>query len=108
MENKAVFAIVRQLMLIVFPAIWSIFTLWGQTPPNSKKSVNTDYTYFKSGTISVIPSSHQDIAWMDSIGKCIEFRDVRMITPALERMKNNPEFKFSCIDRLNVIRRFKF
>jgi hypothetical protein len=56
-----------------------------RTLTNSKKS--NDYSYFKGGTISVIPSSHQDIAWMDSIGKCIEFRDVQMITPVLKRLK---------------------
>lgn len=71
-----------------------------QTSTSSKKS--NDYTYFQGGTISVIPSSHQDIAWMDSIGKCIEFRDVQMITPVLKRLKENPEFKFSVEDGLSL------
>ena len=53
-------------------------TVVGQLNASPKSD---DYSYFKGGTISVIPSSHQDIAWMDSIGKCIEFRDVQMITP---------------------------
>jgi alpha-mannosidase len=65
--------------------------------PNS-----SDYSYFKGGTISVIPSSHQDIAWMDSIGKCIEFRDVQMITPVLRRLKENAQFKFSVEDGLSL------
>jgi alpha-mannosidase len=60
----------------------------------------TDYSAFKGGTVYVIPSSHQDIAWMDSIGKCVEFRDIKMITPALERMKKNPQFSFSVEDAL--------
>ncbi len=72
----------------------------GQSKVVSTK--NKDSSYFKGGTISVIPSSHQDIAWMDSIGKCIEFRDLKMITPALERLKKNSQFKFSVEDGLSL------
>ncbi|MEI6138364.1 MAG: glycosyl hydrolase-related protein [Mariniphaga sp.] len=63
---------------------------------------NKNFSYFNGGTISVIPSSHQDIAWMDSIGKCIEFRDLKMITPALQRLKKNSQFKFSVEDGLSL------
>ena len=62
----------------------------------------SDYSYFRGGTISVIPSSHQDIAWMDSIGACIEFRDKMMITPVLKRLKENTQFKFSVEDALSL------
>lgn len=75
------------------------FTSDGQTPASPKMG---SYSYFRGGALSVIPSSHQDIAWMDSIGKCIEFRDVRMITPALERLRKNPTFKFSVEDGLSL------
>ena len=61
-----------------------------------------DYSYFKGGAISVVPSSHQDIAWMDSIGKCIEFRDIKMITPVLARLRANNDFKFSVEDGLSL------
>jgi alpha-mannosidase len=61
-----------------------------------------DYSYFRGGSISVVPSSHQDIAWMDSIGKCIEFRDEKMITPVLARLKANSDFKFSVEDGLSL------
>ena len=75
--------------------------IYGQTnkPEAGRK---TDYSYFKGGTISVIPSSHQDIAWMDSIGACIEFRDKMMITPVLKRLRENPGFKFSVEDALSL------
>ena len=69
---------------------------------NASATKSADYSGFNGGTIYVIPSSHQDIAWMDSIGKCIEFRDVRMITPALERLKTNPQFRFSVEDALSL------
>ncbi len=102
METFPVFSKVRSLLFTVFPVLWGTCSVLGQSSAKVKPSGSTDYSYFKGGTVSVIPSSHQDIAWMDSIGKCIEFRDVRMITPALERMKNNPQFKFSVEDGLSL------
>jgi alpha-mannosidase len=66
------------------------------------KAGKGDYSYFRGGKIYVVPSSHQDIAWMDSIGKCIEFRDQKMITPVLERLKANSDFKFSVEDGLSL------
>ncbi len=65
-------------------------------------SGRNDYSGFKGGKIYVVPSSHQDIAWMDSIGKCIEFRDQKMITPVLARLKANQNFKFSVEDGLSL------
>ncbi len=39
---------------------------------------------------------------MDKPEKCIEFRDVHMITPALKRMNENPEFKFNVENAMNL------
>ncbi len=72
-----------------------------QTPAQQGKKTG-DYSAFKGGTIYVIPSSHQDIAWMDSIGACIEFRDKMMITPVLKRLRENPQFRFSVEDALSL------
>lgn len=51
--------------------------------------------YFAGGTIHVICSSHNDIAWFDSPASTIEWRDQRSITPALDRMIANPAVHFS-------------
>ena len=59
--------------------------------------------YFKGGTVHVISSSHQDIGWMDCPEKCIEARDTMVITPALQRMKENPEFRFVMEDVLSLM-----
>src|SRR5659263_520063 len=83
---------VRFLFLSVNLLFSGALSVVGQPNDSSKSG---DYSYFKGGTISVIPSSHQDIAWMDSIGKCIEFRDMQMITPVLKRLKENAQFTFS-------------
>ena len=61
-----------------------------------------DYSYFSGGNIEVVPSSHQDIAWMDTPEKCAEFRDVYMITPALKRLKESKDFRFSVENALNL------
>ncbi len=82
--------------------LFSAFSINAQSKNSAVKVGNADYSYFRGGRISVVPSSHQDIAWMDSIGKCIEFRDVKMITPVLARLKTNPEFKFSVEDGLSL------
>jgi alpha-mannosidase len=60
------------------------------------------YGYFSGGNILVVPSSHQDIAWMDTPEKCAEFRDVYMITPALKRLKESKDFRFSVENALNL------
>ncbi len=89
-------------LLSAFLSLFSTGSANGQPASSGIIPKGNDYYYFKGGTISVIPSSHQDIAWMDSIGKCIEFRDLRMITPALKRLKANPTFKFSVEDALSL------
>lgn len=81
--------------LLLYVILFFSFLLHGQ---ESKK----DYSYFKGGQIHVVSSSHQDIAWMDTPEKCVEFRDVRMITPALKRMAENPEFKFCVENAMNL------
>lgn len=67
----------------------------GQKNYRPATSVNTDHSYFKNGKINIINSSHQDIAWMDSIGACEEWRDKNMITPVLNILANNKNFSFT-------------
>jgi len=61
-----------------------------------------DHSYFTKGRIHIVSSSHQDIAWMDTPEKCIEFRDENMITPALKRMAENSDFKFCVENAMNL------
>ena len=103
MKTTSFFLNFQKYLLVTTGIImWNTLYLTGQTESYRKVYNPSDYSYFKKGTISVIPSSHQDIAWMDSIGKCIEFRDVKMITPVLERLKENDQFKFSVEDVLSL------
>lgn len=76
--------------------------LHAQTNYRPHGSTNTDHSYFKNGSVSFISSSHQDIAWMDSIAACEKFRDEKMISPALEIMKKDPDYCFRVEDALSL------
>ncbi len=54
------------------------------------------------GRLHIISSSHQDIAWMDSPEKCIDFRDKNCITPALAMMAKDPAYSFTMENMLNL------
>jgi alpha-mannosidase len=83
----------------------TLFTIWSssiiaQDNYRPATSVNTDHSYFKDGKINIISSSHQDIAWMDSIGACEKWRDENMITPVLKILENNKNFCYTVEDAL--------
>lgn len=59
-------------------------------------------SYFSKGVIHIIPSSHQDIAWMDSPVNCMNQRDTMMIAPAIKLMEKNPAYVFSVEQVLNL------
>lgn len=68
----------------------------------SAQNAQPNFSYFKNGKLLVVPSSHQDIAYMDRPAKCIEFRDEKMITPALDLLKKSPDFCFSVENAMNL------
>lgn len=52
--------------------------------------------YFSDGgTVYIMSSSHQDIAWMDSPQFCRKWRDQYNVTPALELMKTKKDYRFT-------------
>ncbi len=59
--------------------------------------------YFTDGTVHIISSSHQDIAWMNSPEICIRDRDKKVITPTLNRLKENPDLCFSVETTLQLM-----
>ncbi len=82
-----------KISLVLFVAAILPLTLTGQ-------SANSGY--FSKGVIHIIPSSHQDIAWMDSPANCMLQRDTMMIAPAIELMEKNPNYVFSVEQVLNL------
>lgn len=65
--------------------------------------VSSDWSYFGKGTINIICSSHQDIAWMNTPDSCREERIHKIIIPALDLMDKNPAYKFEMEQTLNLM-----
>jgi len=62
-----------------------------------------DWGYFQNGTIHIIQSSHQDIAWMNTPEYCREERIEDIIIPALNIMKEDNQFTFEMEQTLNLM-----
>ncbi len=65
--------------------------------------VPSDWGYFGKGTIHIICSSHQDIAWMNTPDSCRHERIHDIIIPALDLIDRNPDFKFEMEQTLNLM-----
>ncbi|MCK4992771.1 MAG: hypothetical protein KAS29_19880, partial [Bacteroidales bacterium] len=71
--------------------------------PNTVKSILTlNKSILSQGTIYLMNSSHQDIAWMDSPEKCVLERDTMLITPLIEQARTNPDYRFDIEDALMI------
>ncbi|HVU83346.1 MAG TPA: hypothetical protein VHC50_00805, partial [Puia sp.] len=64
--------------------------------------IPADWGYFKNGTIDIVNTSHQDIAWMNTPDSCREERIHKIIIPALEIAEKNPGFCFGMEQTLNL------
>lgn len=65
--------------------------------------VSSDWGYFGKGTVNIICSSHQDIAWMNTPDSCRSERIHDIIIPALNLIDKNPAFKFEMEQTLNLM-----
>lgn len=55
-----------------------------------------------NGEILLLNSSHQDLAWMDLLEKCIIERDTMLMTPLLNAAVNDPGYRFDIEDVLMI------
>jgi alpha-mannosidase len=65
--------------------------------------VPSEWGYFGKGSINIICSSHQDIAWMNTPDSCKQERIEKIILPALDMIGKNPSFKFEMEQTLNLM-----
>jgi alpha-mannosidase len=65
--------------------------------------VPSDWGYFGKGTVNIICSSHQDIAWMNTPDSCREQRIHDIIIPALDLIDKNPSYRFEMEQTLNLM-----
>ncbi len=75
----------------------------GETPVNRMTYAAAEPGWFSGGVAHIVSSSHQDIAWMNSPEICIRDRDRKVITPALKRLKENPDLRFSVETTLQLM-----
>ncbi|MFA5263273.1 MAG: glycosyl hydrolase-related protein [Opitutaceae bacterium] len=59
--------------------------------------------YFAGGQVLIGNSSHQDTAWMDTPAECRKFRIEQNILPALERMRQEPDYTFCMEGTLHLM-----
>ena len=52
-------------------------------------------SYFAGGTIEAIPTSHNDLAWIDTHEKTFALRDREIITPGLDLLAKHPSYCFN-------------
>ncbi|MDY0099463.1 MAG: glycoside hydrolase family 38 C-terminal domain-containing protein [Bacteroidales bacterium] len=55
-----------------------------------------------NGEILLMNSSHQDLAWMDLLEKCIIERDTMLMTPLLKAAQKDPGYRFDIEDVLMI------
>lgn len=65
--------------------------------------IDSDWGYFQNGEIHLLQASHQDIAWMDTPEYCRTDRLENIVIPALEMMKEDPDFTFEMEQTLNLM-----
>jgi alpha-mannosidase len=67
-------------------------------PPES--IIELSGSALKNGEVLLMNSSHQDLAWMDFLEKCIIERDTMLMTPLLKSASKDPGYRFDIEDVL--------
>ncbi len=65
--------------------------------------IPNSWNYFANGTIDIISSSHQDIAWMNTPDSCRAERIEKIIVPAMRIMDRDTAFRFGMEQTLNLM-----
>lgn len=56
----------------------------------------------KNGEIYLFTTTHQDLGWLDDIESCIVTRDTLWLTPFLQRLEKEPDFKMD-IEQTSIL-----
>ena len=68
----------------------------------SQSIIELSGSALKNGEILLMNSSHQDLAWMDFLEKCIIERDTMLMTPLLKAASKDPGYRFDIEDVLMI------
>jgi alpha-mannosidase len=102
--RTSIISFAAAIVLITAPALTGPATDKENRSPamNSLQEKPAKAAVSAAGGLPIISSSHQDIAWMDSPEKCMEFRDKNVITPALALLAKDPAYAFTMENMLNL------
>jgi len=77
------------------------FKVRRQYAPKTAKAINEMISSGRqNGSIYLMNSSHQDIAWMDTPDKCVIERDTMLLTPLINKAVRNSDYRFDVEDAL--------
>ncbi len=52
-------------------------------------------SYFDGGTFDFLCTNHNDLGWLDTQAVTADYRSAELILPAMQLLKENPEFRYS-------------
>lgn len=108
-----------KILLLIKRVIWSLLltvisqSAISQDRDNKSGTVEPDKfptesiiqlsrSVLNNGEILLMNSSHQDLAWMDLLEKCILERDTMLMTPLLKAASKDPGYRFDIEDVLMI------
>ena len=53
------------------------------------------HSYFDGGTFDILDTNHNDLGWLDTQKITADFRSKELILPAMDLMREHPEFRYS-------------
>lgn len=59
----------------------------------------------KGGDILLFTTTHQDLAWAEHLGRCITWRDTLWLTPFINRLEKEPDFKMD-VEQVSIVKEY--
>lgn len=84
------------------PALQTMSQESGSAAKPAESILRLAASKLNNGEILLLNSSHQDLAWMDLLEKCIIERDTMLMTPLLKAAVNDPGYRFDIEDVLMI------
>ncbi len=94
--------LIKQTAAWMSPGTWFLGVQAFYQPALFSRLKTLSASAASQGTIFLMNSSHQDIAWMDSPEKCIIERDTMLLTPLIDHALQDSLYRFDIEDVLMV------
>lgn len=95
--------------LCLLPALPSLAQVEGDTYTCDNESYellkNLSDSPLSKGKIYVFTTTHQDLAWLNELDACIADRDTLWLTPFLQRLADEPDFRMD-IEQASILKEY--